>query len=263
MTALSKPGPHRVLRGDLALAGLPGVVMTPAEGLGLPAVVFAHGWMQPAARYRGTLAHLASWGIVAAAPDTQRGPLPSHLQLAADLRTALDICVNVRLGPGEISVQPSRLAVAGHGMGAGAAVLAAAKDTRVAAVAGFAPAVTSPSAVVAATACDMPAVFLAARPKKEKTKLHEPSHAESIARAWHGPVVLRTVQKSTDLGFAEGWHWSNPLLDGAPERKTQRTVRALLTGFLLHHLTGNKSYEELASNAADIPRTDLVDLAHD
>ena len=260
IAALSKPGPHRVLRGDLALAGLPGVVMTPAEGLGLPAVAFGHGWMQPAARYRSTLAHLASWGIVAAAPATQRGPLPSHLQLAADLRTALDICVNVRLGPGEISVQPRRLAVAGHGMGAGAAVLAAAHDTRIAAVAGFAPALTSPSAVSAATECDMPALFLASAPPK-KAKQAEPSHAESIARAWRGPVVLRTVQKSTDLGFAEGWHWSNQLFDGGPERKTQQTARALLTGFLLRHLTGDKRYEELASHDSDVPRTDLVKLS--
>ena len=32
---LSRKGPHRVLRGDLALIGLPGLVLTPAAGLGL------------------------------------------------------------------------------------------------------------------------------------------------------------------------------------------------------------------------------------
>ena len=250
-----------MLRGDLALVGLPGVVMTPAEGLGLPAVAFGHGWMQPAGRYLRTLTHLASWGIVAAAPATQRGPLPSHMELAADLRTALDICVNVRLGPGEISVQPRRLAVAGHGMGAGAAVLAAARDTRITAVAGLAPALTSPSAVDAAAGCDMPALFLASAPKKAKAP--EPSHAESIARAWRGPVVLRTVQKSTDLGFAEGWHWSNQLFDAGPERRTQQTARALLTAFLLRHLTDDKRYDALASNHADVPRTDVVELSGD
>ncbi len=259
MTALSKLGPHRVLRGDLALAGLPGVVMTPAEGLGLPAVAFAHGWMQPAARYMGTLAHLASWGIVAAAPATQRGALPSHLGLAADLRTALDICVSVRLGPGEISVQPERLALAGHAMGAGAAVLAAARDSRVKAVVGLAPAATSPSAADAAPDCAMPGLFLAATAPAKGGGA--PSHAEAIARAWRGPVALRAVHKSSDLGFLEGWHWSNKLVEGGPERKTQRVARALLTGFLLRHLTDDKRYDELASAGSEIPRTELIELS--
>ena len=37
---LSRPGPHRVLRGDLGMVGIPGVVFAPEEGLGLPAVAF-------------------------------------------------------------------------------------------------------------------------------------------------------------------------------------------------------------------------------
>ncbi|MGZ4575360.1 MAG: poly(ethylene terephthalate) hydrolase family protein [Mycobacteriaceae bacterium] len=256
MRALSRPGPHPVLRGDLALAGLPGVVMTPAEGWGLPAVAFGHGWMQPTSRYLGTLKHLASWGIVAAAPATQRGPVPSHLQLAADLRTTLDICAHVRLGPGEISVQPERLALAGHGMGAGAAVLAAAQDARIKALVAFAPASTSPSAVTAASSCTMPALFMAA-PADDTVPAQ--GHAESLARTWGGAAVLRTVQKSSDLGLAEGWHWSNHLFDGGPERKTQRVVRALFTAFLLRHLTDDRSYEQLTSAESDIPHTELVD----
>ncbi|HEY7594672.1 MAG TPA: alpha/beta hydrolase, partial [Actinophytocola sp.] len=52
---LSHKGPHRVLRGDLALVGLPGVVYTPTSGLGLPAIAFGHGWLQPPQRYLGLL----------------------------------------------------------------------------------------------------------------------------------------------------------------------------------------------------------------
>lgn len=260
MATLSRPGPHRVLRGDLALAGVPGVVMTPAEGLGLPAVAFGHGWLQPASRYLRTLQHLASWGIVAAAPATQRGPVPSHLQLAADLRATLDTCAYVRLGSGMISVRADRLALAGHGMGAGTAVLAAAGDSRVKALVAFAPATTSPSAVAAAPACTMPALFLTS-PREEKNLV--PSPAENIARAWGGPAVVREVEKASELGLAEGRHWSNQLFDGKPERKTQRVTRALLTGFLLRHLTEDGDYEELVSSAADIPHTELVELLGD
>src|SRR2546430_11096551 len=101
---LTRRGPHRVLRGDLALVGLPGLVYTPERGLGLPAVAFGHGWLQPPVRYAGLLRHLASWGIVVAAPGTHVGPLGSHRLLAADLRTALDMCTGVRLGEGDLSV---------------------------------------------------------------------------------------------------------------------------------------------------------------
>ncbi|NBP86046.1 MAG: hypothetical protein EBU54_12970, partial [Mycobacteriaceae bacterium] len=120
-TALTRRGPHRVLRGDLAFAGIPGVVHTPAAGFHLPAVAFGHDWLSGPERYAGTLEHLASWGIVTAAPATQRGPAPSVLNLSYDLMAALDVVAGVRLGPGEISVARTKLAVAGVGFGAAAA----------------------------------------------------------------------------------------------------------------------------------------------
>ena len=70
-------------------------------------------------------------------------------------------------------------------------------------------------------------------------------HAGPIARCWGGPVQLRIVRKATHLGFAEGRHWSELLLDGKPQHRTQRTVKALLTAFLLARLTGTKDYDAL------------------
>src|SRR6201993_2391498 len=146
-TALRRRGPHRVLRGDLAFAGLPGVVFTPETGLNLPGVAFGHDWLTGTARYSGLLEHLASWGIVAGAPDTQRGVAPSVLNFAFDLGTALDIVAGVRLGPGNISVHPAKLGVVGHGFGGSAAVFAAAgmPDKPAAAAAVF-PTLTDPPA---------------------------------------------------------------------------------------------------------------------
>ncbi len=43
--ALKRRGPHRVLRGDLSFAGLPGVVYTPESGFNLPGVAFGHEWL--------------------------------------------------------------------------------------------------------------------------------------------------------------------------------------------------------------------------
>lgn len=236
---LTYPGPHRVLRGDLALVGLPGVVYTPREGLDLPAIAFGHGWLQPPGRYRELLHHLASWGIVAAAPATHRGPLPSHRLFAADLRTALDIVRGVRLGPDGISVSADKLGVAGHSIGGGAAVLAAAAEPRIRAVATVAAAQTMPPATTAARSVEAPGLHLAA---ESDLVAPAPGNAQAIAAAWAGPVQLRTLPKSSHLAVTEGMHWSNPLLHGRPHRATQRIVRALFTAFFLTELTGDDTY---------------------
>lgn len=240
---LSRPGPHEVLRGDLALVGLPGVVFTPTSGLNLPAVAFGHGWLQSPDRYLGLLRHLASWGIVAAAPATHRGPVPSHRLFAADLHSTLDIVTGVRLGPIGISVDPAALGLAGHSVGGGAAVLAAAEqESRVKAVATIAPAQSVPSATDAAHTINVPGLHLVA---EEDLVTPARGNAEAIARAWNGPVQLRTIAKSSHLGVTEGRHWSQLLLHGKPDRPTQRLVRALFTAFFLTHLTGNDSYRAL------------------
>jgi dienelactone hydrolase len=243
---LGRPGPHPVLRGELALVGLPGVVCTPSSGFGLPAVVFGHGWLQPSERYHGLLRHLASWGIVTASPTTQRGPLPSHRLYAADLRTALDVCVGVRLGDGAISVDPDRLGLAGHSTGGGAAVLAAADDERVSAVATVSAAEVMPSALPSAQRCGMPGLHLVG---DRDLIAPRAGHAEAIAQAWAGPVTLRSVPKASHLGVTEGRHWSQLLLDGKPERSTQRATKALFTAFFLVHLAGQSEYAPLLAQS--------------
>jgi dienelactone hydrolase len=253
---LTRRGPHPVLRGDLALVGLPGLVFTPRTGLGLPAVAFGHGWLQPPIRYRELLRHLASWGIVVAAPATQRGPLGSHRLLAADLRTALDVCTGVRLGDGDLSVDPGKLGLAGHCTGGGSAVLAAAADDRVKAVATMAVAETRPFASMAAASCTMPGLHLAAGHDLVAPPV---SNAELIANAWAGPVHLRTLPKANHLGFAEGRHWSTLLVHGKAHHGTQRLARVLLTAFFLVHLAGRREYEPLLTEP--VKGTQLEELA--
>ncbi|WP_107983702.1 hypothetical protein [Rhodococcus sp. OK519] len=251
VSKLSKRGPHKVLRGDLALAGQPGVVYTPAEGFNLPAVAFGHDWMVSPDSYKGTFEHLASWGIVVAAPGTERGPVPSHLGLAADLVTALDICTGVRLGPGRISVQPERIAVAGHGMGAGAAVLAAAQNTTIKAVAALFPAPTSPSAAVAAGRVSAAGLILAGA--KDIDSLNNDGLA--LDDAWRGQHLLRVVDKASNSGLVEGRRLLGFLGIGGSEHHAQRVSRALVTGFLLHRLTGDKSYAAFSDTETHFPGT--------
>jgi dienelactone hydrolase len=239
---LSRPGEAQVLRGDLALVGLPGLVYAPASGRELPAVVLGHDWMQPAIRYAGLLRHFASWGVVALAPDTQHGPLAFAAALAADLRTALDVSTGVRFGTGDISVDPTRLGLVGHGLGGGAAVIAASTDNRVRSVVLLAPAETQPSAIDAARSVSAAGLVLAAG---KDTVAPPVGHAEPIASAWAGDVRIRDLPKATHLGFLEGHHWTDMLVDGTPERATQRLTMALTTAFLLRELTGRSEYDEL------------------
>ncbi|KAA5833477.1 dienelactone hydrolase family protein [Saccharopolyspora hirsuta] len=253
---LSRRGPHDVLHGDLALVGLPGIVCTPRSGLGLPAIAFGHGWLQPPRRYLGLLRHLASWGFVVAAPATQRGVFASHRMFATDLRTALDVAVGVRLGEGEISVDEKKLGVAGHAMGGGCAVLAAAEDERIRAVATLAAAETRPSALEAAARVKVPGLHIAAG-----NDLLTPAvaNAEPIARAWGGAVQLRTVPKASHLGFTEGRHWTQLVLHGKSEYATQRATKALLTAYFLSTLTGDRRGEALLTT--DIKGTQ-IDQTH-
>jgi dienelactone hydrolase len=255
VAALSRRGPHRVLRGDLAFAGLPGVVYTPEEGLNLPGVAFGHDWLAGAARYSNLLEHLASWGIVAGAPDTQRGLAPSVLNFAFDLGTALDIVSGVRLGPGKISVHPAKLGVAGHGFGGSAAVLAAAgMPAKPAAVAAVFPTVTSPPAQQPAATLQVPGVIFTA-PGDPKTLN---SNALLIADAWDA-ATLRIVSKAESGGLVEGRRLTKVVGLAGPHRRTQRSVRALLTGYLLYALAGDKKYRDFADPDVHLPGTDAID----
>lgn len=252
---MSRPGPHRVLRGDLAFAGLPGVVFTPESGLNLPAVAFAHDWVTPAGGYASLLEHLASWGIVAAAPDTEKGLAPSVLNLSYDLGTTLDIITGVRLGPGQISVHPGKLGLAGHGLGASAAVFAAAGlASRVRGAAAIFPSPTRPSAREPAATLTVPGVVFGAPDDPSSVRFN----AVELARAWPA-AALRMIHKAEATGLAEGRRMHRFVGLGGSDRGTQRTVRALLTGFLLHTLTGDKAYREFTDPEAHLPGTDAVD----
>jgi hypothetical protein len=253
--ALTRRGPHRVLRGDLAFVGLPGVVYTPESGMNLPAVAFGHDWLAGADRYYGTLEHLASWGIVAAAPDTETGLAPSVLNLAFDLGSTLDIISGVRLGPGKISVHPTKLGVVGHGFGGSAAVFTAAgMPAKPKAVAALFPTVTKPPAEEPAVSLSVPGLVLTAPGDPVTLR----SNAVQLSRVWRG-ATLRTVNKAKAGGLIEGRRLARVVgLPGA-DTSTQKVVRALLTGYLLHMLTGDKAYKDFADPEIDLPKAPVMD----
>ena len=253
--ALKRRGPHRVLRGDLAFAGVPGLVYTPESGLNLPGVAFGHDWLAAADRYAGTLEHLASWGIVAAAPHTETGLAPSVLNMAFDLGTTLDIITGVRLGPGQISVHPTKLGVAGHGFGGSAAVFAAAgMPNKVKAAVALFPSVTSPPAVQPAATLRVPGLILADPGDPMSLR----SNAVQLARAWK-PAAVRKMSNVTAGGLVEGRRLARAMKLPGADKGTQKTVRALLTGYLLYTLAGDKTYRDFADAEVELPHAEVLD----
>ena len=199
---------------------------------GLPAVALSHGWLQPAGRYADTMRYLASWGFVVVAPDTEKGPVPSHGAMARDLTRALHLVAGSNLGNGRVRVDGRRLGVIGHSIGGGAAVLAAADDPSIGAVVTVTAARTFPSAVEAATRVRVPGLHLVGADDEMAD-----GDGSSIAAAWAGETLLRTVKGTSHLGLAEGSHWSSTLSGSGDEKRIQQVARMLATAFLLRHLT--------------------------
>lgn len=247
LATLSKRGPHRVLVGDLGYTGITGKVYTPAEGNGLPAVAFGHDWTKKVKNYHATLRHLASWGIVVGAPDTETGLNPDHAGFAADLDSTLQILAGVKLGEGKITVNPGRLGVVGHGMGGGAAVLAAANNPRVHAVAALFPAVVSPSADAAARAVDVPGLIVGS----EDGEIFGAGNPERLAYNWAGDLAFRRVDGINQQGFTEDVLFRFTVGMGLPQGAGQERVRGLLTGFLLHQLAHEKKYSDFSAEMAE------------
>jgi len=167
------------------------------------------------------------------------------------LGAALDIIAGVRLGPGKISVNPAKLGVVGHGFGGSAAVFAAAgmADGLKAAVAVF-PTVSSPAAEQPAAGLRVPGMILTTPDQATSIR----SNAASLSKAWR-QATLRTVAKAEPGGLVEGFRLTRVVGLPAADRRTQKVVRALLTGYLLNMLTGDKTYKDFSDPEVTLPKT--------
>ncbi|MCZ9293888.1 dienelactone hydrolase family protein [Corynebacterium meitnerae] len=238
LSELSKRGPHRVMEGDLGFTGLPGKVYVPAEGKAVPGIAFGHDWMKSVGDYHKTLRHLASWGIAVAAPDTERDLRPNHAGFAADLVSALQILAGVKMGNGNVTISPNKLGIAGHGMGAGCAVLAAEDNPQVKAVAAIYPADVAPSSIKAARGLFKPGMVIG--PDDDSDGILGSGNPAKLAYNWSGPVVYRTVKNGNQQAFSEDSLAKLLLGTGRTKTSVQETVRALITGYFLHQLGGEK-----------------------
>ncbi len=214
-----------------------------------PIVAFGHGYQTPVGLYEGTLAHLASWGINVIAPRSGGELFPSHRAFADDLRMALDWVAAEAADsswPGRPVDQEAR-GITGHSMGGGAAVLAAADDPTIRAVATLAAAETDPSAIEAASRLAAPALFLAG---SDDAIAPIDEHQRPIFEAKAaGSAQLRTIVGGSHCGFLDSETLLLSLVcdEGAIEREEQlATTRAILTAWLRHELVTDEGVADLA-----------------
>ncbi|HET9563560.1 MAG TPA: hypothetical protein VFP27_03450, partial [Mycobacterium sp.] len=123
-----------------------------------------------------------------------------------------------------------------------------------AAVAALFPTVTKPPAEQPAATLQVPGLVLTAPGDPATLR----SNAVELSRAWKG-ATLRTVSDAKAGGLIEGRRLARVVgLPGA-DRSTQKVVRALLTGYLLHLLTGDEAYRDFADPEVALPKTEVAD----
>ena len=262
--AMADPGPYEVLTSEVSvprtrggegsfearlyvpLPRQPGTSEPPS-----PVLAFGHGYQARVDYYESTLAHLASWGIVVIAPRSAGELFPDHAAFADDLLSALDWVVS-EAGPESRDwpggpVDPQALGLSGHSMGGGAALLAAARDPAIRAVATLAAAESDPSAIDAAAGVVAPVLFVAAA-DDAITPLTEHQRPMFEAKAT-GPAQLRTIVGASHCGFLD---LETALLSlvcdeaaiGPDEQR--RVTRAVLAAWLRYELAGDASAAALA-----------------
>lgn len=253
LDTLSRRGPYGVDTGDLGFTGTRGTVFVPRDAPSpAPLVGFAHDWTKGPGHYVDTLKHLASWGFVVVAPSTDSSPRPNHQHFADHLSAAIEDTLQATLGRGSVRADPRRIALAGHGLGGGVSALLASQRTDIDAVAMVFPSETAPSAADRAITIDAPAMLLSAAGGTHT------EDARALHLAWRGPLVHRRLAKAIEAGLVE----RNPLLENIgladPDRRTHRTVRPLLAGYLLATVADDSTYAAFADPDAQFKDTVTV-----
>lgn len=220
-----------------------------------PVVAFGHGYLTAVGLYESTLRHLATWGITTIAPRSGGELFPDHAAFAADLA---DAAASVERAASEpdwpgLPVDGDALALSGHSMGGGAAVLAAATDGRIDAVATLAAADTDPSSIEAAAELTVPALFIAG---SDDGLTPVEAHQRPMFEATAGiPAQLRIIEGGSHCGFLDDAILVGLICDASAIAVEQQRAltRAGLTAWLRHELTGDPASAEIAWPSSPMP----------
>jgi dienelactone hydrolase len=200
-------------------------------GAPYPAITFGHGFFQAVSTYQSTLEHLATHGYFVIATDSESGLLPNHQNFADDIKRSLFYLEqeNANLSSilfGQVAV--SRFGASGHSMGGGASILATSQDVRIKALANLAAAETSPSAISAVPAINVPVQLISG---SADTIVPVASNGQLMFNAAVSPKILPVIQGGWHCGFqdANGFGCDN----GTTITRSQQLAetRRLMTAF--------------------------------
>lgn len=192
-------------------------------GDGCPVIAFGHGFFQLPALYDSLLAAVASRGYHVVAPDTETGPWPRHRRLADDLwlvaRWAGESAGWAGDGAG--------IVLAGHSMGAGAALLAASLHRGIDAVVTLAAVRTRPPARLEAITA--PTLFVVG----SQDRIVPPARTRALYEGMpvSVPAQWAIVRGGYHCGFLDGARWRDAGCDrGDLPRQEQLYVTGQLVG---------------------------------
>ncbi len=199
-----------------------------------PAVSFGHGFFQPVSRYASTLRHLAGHGYIVIASESEGSLFPSHARFASDLSRCLTFLEQQNSASGswlEGRVDAARFGLSGHSMGGGCAILAAAADARVKALAPLAPAETNPSAIAASPALTMPTIFIVG---DADTIVPTATNGRRMYDATDSPRQLASIRGGSHCGFIDAATFGCDALVLARADQLLAVRRSLTAWFDLH-----------------------------
>jgi pimeloyl-ACP methyl ester carboxylesterase len=156
-------GPGRQIQTEIYYPATTAGTNVPMAISDAPLIVFGHGFVMTWTAYQPFYDHWASLGYVVALPRTEGGLLPNHQDFAEDLAFVAHEIQSLGNNSSSIFHQNlnQRIAIAGHSMGGGAAILSHTYQIiGVSCFLTFAAAETTPSAILAATSCTIPSFFV-------------------------------------------------------------------------------------------------------
>lgn len=136
--------------------------MTATSGT-FPVLSFGHGFVMTWDSYQNIWQAVVPQGYIMIFPKTETGFSPSHLEFGKDLAFCIEQMQHYNSDTASLFYNrvDSSSCVMGHSMGGGASFLSVPFNSRITALAAFAPAETNPSAISAAVSIGIPSLIIA------------------------------------------------------------------------------------------------------
>lgn len=235
-------GPGRQIQTEVYYPATSPGTNAPIQSGVYPVVVVGHGFLMPWSEYQNIWEALVPAGYIVALPRTEGGISPSHQDFALDLRIVAQRMIAEGQDPNSPFYQRvhPRVALMGHSMGGGCAVLAAQNFSGAHCLVGLAAANTNPSAITAAAQVTIPALILAGSgdsvtpPHQHQLPIYQ---ALASSCKWYASLTggghCYFANSSTTCSFGESSAGSTITLSRAQQQALMnRLIRPFLDAYL-------------------------------